>query len=630
MSSALLAANFAFRGKDQKEKEKEPPKAKAPVRKTSAAKPVQRTQSPKQVKQSPKNTNSVYDPPKRQAPPPSRPQLLLDLSSDPNDPKKKSMSALAAISASTPVSATPKEPEARKSSNGSVAGDYFSIPRDRCSVNSTTPQETLEAVRNSINSKAKLGVAKESQKRTQEAVNEFRTSIENKRWFTNLESSPAIQQGSSSLSPLDDAAYSIRLRSSMRLYPNMSRTPLASLNPYEFYNNANESLGSLGSSLSGTGPIQERNNSDVSRAPSIKVTDSDPDETLTKPPPVTPIKVPLSPHARAREEAVHGESLQATTIPEIPDAEEPKRARRKPPPDLNSSEDNASQIESLDLIPPGRLLSSMDESDTSKFPVFPQIEEKKHKRRGFFGRKKETNPASGYQTSDSELYTAPSPEIPQGPKTPPPPAPAVANPYVSLKTTMRKWDKRKDKKTSFNTDKPWKNHLALDAVSDIERKRYEGLFASNKGLYVTKIVHRLNGVDYSGPRAGSGPSGDEKSIDALEKAAKLSAESLNQGSLEDHLRERHGLNNVDPHDLIVGPVVRRIWGRSKLPRETLEQIWDLVDFRKDGTLNKVEFIVGMWLVDQCLYGRKLPRKVEESVWASLGSIGVNVTVKKKR
>jgi len=49
----------------------------------------------------------------------------------------------------------------------------------------------------------------------------------------------------------------------------------------------------------------------------------------------------------------------------------------------------------------------------------------------------------------------------------------------------------------------------------------------------------------------------------------------------------------------------------------LEEIWDLVDVKRDGTLRKEEFVVGMWLVDQQLKGRKLPVKVTQSVWDSV-------------
>ncbi|OBA17986.1 EF-hand [Metschnikowia bicuspidata var. bicuspidata NRRL YB-4993] len=149
---------------------------------------------------------------------------------------------------------------------------------------------------------------------------------------------------------------------------------------------------------------------------------------------------------------------------------------------------------------------------------------------------------------------------------------------------MRKKDKRKERKTAFNEDKPWKNHGDLDVISDSQRKRYEGLWVSNKGLYLDRVA----------------------------------------------TKELHGLDCVSMLNLIHGSVVKKLWSRSNLPRETLQAIWDLVDFRKDGTLNKAEFIVGMWLVDQRLYGRKLPKVVNKLVWSSLGGLGVNVVIKKKR
>ena len=35
-------------------------------------------------------------------------------------------------------------------------------------------------------------------------------------------------------------------------------------------------------------------------------------------------------------------------------------------------------------------------------------------------------------------------------------------------------------------------------------------------------------------------------------------------------------------------------------------------------------MVGTWLIDQCLAGRKLPGRVEESVWNSVKRIRVNI------
>lgn len=98
-------------------------------------------------------------------------------------------------------------------------------------------------------------------------------------------------------------------------------------------------------------------------------------------------------------------------------------------------------------------------------------------------------------------------------------------------------------------------------ITEQERKRYEGVWAANKGLWM--------------------PPGDS------ELATK-----------------------------VVNLVVRDIWCRSKLPDHVLEEVWDLVDREGLGRLGKEEFVVGMWLIDQRLKGRKLPVKVSESVWFS--------------
>lgn len=100
-----------------------------------------------------------------------------------------------------------------------------------------------------------------------------------------------------------------------------------------------------------------------------------------------------------------------------------------------------------------------------------------------------------------------------------------------------------------------------DEITEQERKRYEGVWAANKGLCM--------------------PPGN------LELATK-----------------------------VVNLVVRDIWRRSKLPDDVLGEVWDLVDREGLGRLGKEEFVVGMWLIDQRLKGRKLPVEVSESVWFS--------------
>ncbi|KAJ5227025.1 uncharacterized protein N7469_007031 [Penicillium citrinum] len=115
-------------------------------------------------------------------------------------------------------------------------------------------------------------------------------------------------------------------------------------------------------------------------------------------------------------------------------------------------------------------------------------------------------------------------------------------------------------------------------VTEKERKRYEGVWASNKGLLIP-------------PGRGSG-----------------------------------GERRPPPSDMVLNLVVREIWSRSRLPTPILEQVWDLVDTQGIGMLTKEEFVVGMWLIDQQLKGHKLPTNVPDSVWDSVRYVtGIRLT-----
>ncbi|MCJ1377016.1 Increased rDNA silencing protein [Xylographa soralifera] len=119
-----------------------------------------------------------------------------------------------------------------------------------------------------------------------------------------------------------------------------------------------------------------------------------------------------------------------------------------------------------------------------------------------------------------------------------------------------------------------------DSVTERERKRYEGLWAANRGL--------LLDLSYS-----QGGSKSESTFDA--------------------------------RDCVHGLVVKDIWNRSQLAPNMLEEVWELVNTHEEGQLRREEFVVGMWLVDQCLKGRKLPVRVGESVWESVrGLKGVKI------
>ena len=144
-----------------------------------------------------------------------------------------------------------------------------------------------------------------------------------------------------------------------------------------------------------------------------------------------------------------------------------------------------------------------------------------------------------------------------------------------------------------------------EEITPRERKRYEGVWASNRGY----LMELELGSDAAGADAGA--------------------------------------------DLVSGIVVRDIWARSRLPVDELAEVWDLVvDHRsrgggaggggargssdedrgggtrlRDRALDRTEFVVGMWLVDQRLRGRKIPPKVSDSVWGSArggGVVGVSV------
>ena len=117
-----------------------------------------------------------------------------------------------------------------------------------------------------------------------------------------------------------------------------------------------------------------------------------------------------------------------------------------------------------------------------------------------------------------------------------------------------------------------------DEVTQRQRKRYEGVWAANRGLYTE--------------------------------------------SLKDIAVEATGRAHSD---LVLNLVVRDIWKRSRLPDDVLEEVWELVDRGGIGALARDEFVVGMWLIDQRLRGRKLPMRVSYSVWASVRhSIGLQI------
>ena len=152
-------------------------------------------------------------------------------------------------------------------------------------------------------------------------------------------------------------------------------------------------------------------------------------------------------------------------------------------------------------------------------------------------------------------------------------------------TTLHPYGKHK--KNRLVRKHPNKHHEGdrkrwRDAVTERERKRYEGVWAANKGLHCS--FSREEEISYR-----KSPSQRTQAQEALQ-------------------------------DEVSNIVIRELWTRSRLPESTLEMVWDLVDNENVGRLGKEEFVVGMWLIDQRLKGRKLPAKVGETVWASVRSL----------
>jgi hypothetical protein len=127
-----------------------------------------------------------------------------------------------------------------------------------------------------------------------------------------------------------------------------------------------------------------------------------------------------------------------------------------------------------------------------------------------------------------------------------------------------------------------------DQITERERKRYEGVWAANKGLF----------------------------LPSTSPAPQATSSSPGRAPIENDISQD-----------VLNLVVHEIWLRSRLPIHVLEEVWDLVDSRAIGRLKRDEFVVGLWLIDQRLKGRKLPVKVTDSVWASVRGTGIKVKVR---
>lgn len=125
-------------------------------------------------------------------------------------------------------------------------------------------------------------------------------------------------------------------------------------------------------------------------------------------------------------------------------------------------------------------------------------------------------------------------------------------------------------------------------VTERERKRYEGVWAANRGLLIP-----LNDV-----------------------GASTTTTTTTSSSTT---RPTATTTTTTTRDAVLNLVVKDLWRRSRLPNDVLEEVWELVTGSQGEVdrLGREEFVVGLWLIDQRLKGNKLPVKVSESVWASV-------------
>ncbi|KAK8041836.1 Increased rDNA silencing protein 4 [Apiospora rasikravindrae] len=206
----------------------------------------------------------------------------------------------------------------------------------------------------------------------------------------------------------------------------------------------------------------------------------------------------------------------------------------------------------------------------------------------------------------------------------PPPLPPPRKQTPHMRQTLRQPSKKSEDEEEKDNRHRHKKHLGKkkhahhegarrrwrDQITERERKRYEGVWASNRGLLLSPSSFPVSTT----PAAHGATSASASTPNLLLHARRPSYN--NRTSSGGITASSGGDATPNPSDFVANVVARDIWSRSRLPFDELAEVWDLVDLRGVGALDKTEFVVGMWLIDQRLRGRKIPQKVSESVWSS--------------
>ncbi|PWW79603.1 hypothetical protein C7212DRAFT_356419 [Tuber magnatum] len=210
------------------------------------------------------------------------------------------------------------------------------------------------------------------------------------------------------------------------------------------------------------------------------------------------------------------------------------------------------------------------------------------------------SPIPRHRTGDSILAAslAPSRVVSPSPRKPPaPPAPrrrrSLPPPPKGLRETMRK-PRTPPKEPSPHRRNPHlvkhphkhsqgERKLWRHFVTEAERKRYDGLWAANKGLLLP------TSAPAPPPPRGRVAARNFKDEQHEWSSAPTYAEPLS--------------------DCVDSLIVRDIWRRARLPDDQLAEIWGALD--------------------QCLKGRKLPARVQDEVWESVRRLGVKTPAGRK-
>ena len=181
-----------------------------------------------------------------------------------------------------------------------------------------------------------------------------------------------------------------------------------------------------------------------------------------------------------------------------------------------------------------------------------------------------------------------------------------------------------------------KQYTRISEIDKLEGEEDDGgddnVVIDNYDVFEDDDLDEEDEVDDIMDHQGLAISSEDEPTDSTSgsKNGSASTSASTSGSGSDMSSDRENFLLDLPKDgLILNVVVKDIWERSNLPNDLLRQIYDLVDLRKDGTLDRKSFIVGMWLVDQCLYGRKLPTSINQMIWDSVDKFALNVYQRRK-